>query len=646
MWFRIILFNALLFALSIPFQNCGPGFKVSEGLKPKVIALDSTLPPVDGKALYAQNCASCHGALENSVKSRRTAEQISTAIGGGVPQMAALPNLKALTSQQVGAIAKALDMSPPQVITCTGSQELQTSPSDLQRLTKVQLTNTYKDLLPDDVFQLVQPLLTSLPEENLADSVDRFNPSYTLTYTEALMNLATQASQALTATDQRLNQFLSRHSSCMNFQSVTDACVLEFIRRLGLRVFRRPLTSNEVLAHETLFASGGDTKDRFQLLLMTMLQSPEMLYHFEFGETSQGTNTEFNISSYELASRLSYGMWDSMPSESMWAWAEGQQILDPVQRNNLVQQMLTQPRTKEKAVRFLEHWLGLARVPGTPTNAIFLKGINTSGLRDEMIRETLQYLDHVIWQRNGSYQTLLTSDVSFARTPALASIYGHALAADPNAGTQVMATERQGLLLRAPFLISSEDKTHPLVRGAALRRRILCDSLGAPDPAAIGSSPELDTVQAIQQYSQAERLALKTKPAQCTSCHAQINPLGFALESFDSLGRFRTTEINYDSNEVVISQHLINPSVSNLNIEVGAPNASLSAKEFTSIVAASEKGPACFAKQIFRFYRLRSEVADDHCVVSAGSQAARVSLWSSFGKYFSHPSIVAKKVKP
>lgn len=147
-----------------------------------------------------------------------------------------------------------------------------------------------------------------------------------------------------------------------------------------------------------------------------------------------------------------------------------------------------------------------------------------------------------------------------------------------------------------------------------MRRRVLCDSLGAPDPNAIFARPDVDTPEYIAEHTIRERVAVKTSGGSCTGCHAMINSLGFVLENFDLIGRFRTTEKAYSADFKVIAEHPISSGVSGLYIDTNGPDSANSAEEFADILATSDKGSACFARQTFRYFNFRMEdIIQDGC---------------------------------
>lgn len=578
-----------------------------------------TTPPVvySGADLYANNCSGCHGQLATSSKLGRSSAQITNAIAN-VATMNMNSNLRGLNGSQIQAIADALSPAPTgtKQLLCTASGN--GNPTDLRRLTKVELSNTLKDLLGATIFADLQGSLSQLPEVGIGTAIGSFQNQYAAAEVEALANLAFAASESAIKTDANLNGLLSANSTCTNYASVTTACVQDFVTNFGLKVFRRPLTTAEVTNFKNVYANGVDTKDKFSYLIVSFLQMPQFLYHVELGTAGVDTNSEFTISPYEAASRMSYMIWGTMPSDLLFQQAANGDLNDATKLATTVATMMTDARASNKVTEFFKYWLNLTNVPNFPTNTTYLNGISTAGLHTEMVREMNQFVNHVVFTQKKGYQELLTSKVSFAKTAALASIYEHSLAANPDTGSQVMGPGRKGLFMRGSFLAYGDTENHPIIRASKLRQRVLCDTLGAPPDAAQTTNAQVDTLPYIQQYTTRERMTMKTAPSECMGCHGQMNSLGFALEGFDSLGRRSLIERNYDrTSGALLATHDINPVVSGLNIESGGPNSSNSAEDFVDQLISSDKAISCFSRQIFRYYKVQQEdMTKDGCLLA------------------------------
>ncbi|MBK9039010.1 MAG: DUF1592 domain-containing protein [Bdellovibrionales bacterium] len=522
------------------------------------------------------------------------------------------------------------------------------APSDTIRLTKMEIIRTVTDLFGDEISALVGPTLSRLPEDLIDNEVSQFGNVLTQDHLNVITDLAVKVGQEVSATNSRINALLSVYSPCQ-IANVNNACVTQFIQNFGLRVWRRPISSGEVDWLRAVYDTGIDAPDQFGILISALIAAPEFSSHWELGTNGQGDSDKFEISQFELASRLSYGIWGAGPDANLISLAQKGQLSDPQILDQVVTTMLIDPKAKEKISQFFTFWLNTSNIPGVPENPQFLDGIATDGLREEMKRELDEYLQYIVFDRRGNYHELMSSRVSFARTPALAQIYGHELAANPSLGAQQMGGDRKGLLLRGPFLISTTDYSHPITRGVLLRKRILCDTIGAPSPLAFEAQQQIVDANQVLNFNNRQRVTAATSPPQCLACHGTINPIGFALESFDSLGRWRSKEVNYDANHQVISEHSLDLKVEDLAIDYQTGESAESPFQLVDLIANSDKGAVCLSRQIFRFYHLRNESAPgDACEVldtHAGLSAQSGSVLDGIKKQILNRYLKLKVVK-
>ncbi len=502
-----------------------------------------------------------------------------------------------------------------------------------RRLSKVELANSLRDLFGATVYSRLENVLSTFPDEGSDQKIEAFASENLLATADVAFQVATVMAGG--ADTQALNDLVKKNSACATVDAASGqaTCVHDFISRFGTKVMRRPPTDADIAWLTDIYNTGTDAKDRFHALLMSLVQMPEFLYHMELGAAS-GSNTAFDLTPYEIASRLSFALWDSMPSDDLLKAAANGDLRDPARRSAIVAMMIQDPRTKAKMSRFFDAWLQTATVPDFSTNPTFLAGIKPDGLKTEMIAEMGRFLDAVIWKNKKGYKELLTTKATYATGTELPKIYG---------------TGRMGLLLRGPLLLNQAQDIQPIVRGARLRKQVLCDALAPPDPSAL-RKPEvlaLDTPAAIKQYTTRERVEMKTAPAQCTTCHSVINSLGFALEGYDGLGRTRTKEIYYDAKNAKMAEHPIDTTVAALNIEEGAPDTATSAEELVTIIGNGKKGPTCLSRAMFRFFKRQTEdTTADACVLgdmSLGVQGDNGSILTGLERMLTN-ALIGKKV--
>jgi hypothetical protein len=221
---------------------------------------------------------------------------------------------------------------------------------------------------------------------------------------------------------------------------------------------------------------------------------------------------------------------------------------------------------------------------------------------------------HFTFATDGTLSDLFLTDLSFTQSPDLATVYGVPVWDGSSAYPVMPAGERAGLLTRSAFLLSGNHETHPIHRGAEIRRSILCDTLPQPDPSALPEGaltpPEVTDDQTTRQ-----RFEAKTGNEPCNSCHSQMNPIGFVLESYDALGRFRVEERVID--EATGEELARLPIDSQTTPAIGSdPSVSVdTGLGLSQEVVDSGKTEGCFSRQYFRFTYGRDEDATDGCAL-------------------------------
>ncbi|WZO97361.1 DUF1592 domain-containing protein [Isosphaeraceae bacterium EP7] len=311
----------------------------------------------------------------------------------------------------------------------------------------------------------------------------------------------------------------------------------EVITGFATKAFRRPVQNDEVDRILTVFSLADDRGESFeraiQVALTTVLASPEFLFLVEPDESSK----DRPLTEFELASRLSYFLWSSMPDEELSREA-GTSTLRANLRKQVVR-MLDDPKSGEFVGNFAGQWLQLRRLAGVAPDPNLFPGFDDT-LRDAMRKETEQYFGAIL-RGNGSVLELLDSDYTYVNE-ALAKHYEiEGVKGDEFRRVSLTDRRRGGVLTQASVLTltSNPNRTSPVKRG----QWILQQLLGTPPPPPPADVPKLDdSEQASGVSSLRERMELHRSNPQCASCHQQMDPLGFALENFDAVGRWRTKD--------------------------------------------------------------------------------------------------------
>ena len=298
-----------------------------------------------------------------------------------------------------------------------------------------------------------------------------------------------------------------------------------FAEAFAERAFRRPLTDDQKKLVEKQFDPSRGTETAIKRVVLLVLKSPQFLYR-EVG--GQGD-------AFDVASRLSFGLWDSIPDAELYAAATKGQLKTRDQVLAHATRMLDSPRAKPKVRQFFHHWLTVEQVKDLGKDAQRFAGFDPQVVADLRVALDL-FVEEIVWGKGADFKQLLTSD-ELLLNGRLAKLYGADL--PENAGfTKVKLDpgQRAGVLTH-PYLLANfayTAESSPIHRGVFLTRGILGLSLRPPPEAVTPVAPDLHP-----SLSTRERVSLQTKAQNCMTCHGIINPLGFTLEKFDAIGRYR-----------------------------------------------------------------------------------------------------------
>lgn len=484
------------------------------------------------------------------------------------------------------------------------------APTPLRRLTRRELAHTLRDLLGEAAFgELSLEFGVFPPDEVGAGSVDELVPNHTAAHVEAMVSTGERAASALRAHPEAL---LSRGHGCILDAAPDDACARAFIEGFGRRVFRRPLSEDELADQLAFYRDAPDPAEGFTRVMMRWLSSPQLLFHVEVDgdETEDATGAPaLRLSPYAVANRVSYMLTGSMPDDAMLdAAARGElDTLEGVEAQ--VRRLLETPEARETVRGFFEAWLALDETSGVPEDPALLDGLMAAGLRDAMLAETLTYVDQMVWEEGADYRTLMSSTAAYPEDAQVAGIYG-VEPWRPGLPAPLAGPERPGLLLRPGVLLGEAHSTAPIMRGVFMLRQVLCGELAAPPTDIVNS--RLDEVGELRTQPARAQIETLTGEQPCSTCHSRINPLAFALEDFDALGRHRALERVFVDGELV-AEHPLDTAV---ELELDGATVSVdSGAALAHAIANSEVGHACFAERVFEHTRIRRPAsAADHCL--------------------------------
>jgi hypothetical protein len=341
-------------------------------------------------------------------------------------------------------------------------------------------------------------------------------------------------------TPSRRRLFVCRPST----QSRDDesACADRILTTLLRRAYRRSVTADDLRRVRPFYEAGRAERDfdlGIQRALERVLVSPQFLFRIEQEPAGAAPGSVNRVGDFELASRLSFFLWSSIPDDELLDAAAAGTLRQPEVLRRQVTRMLADPRSRSLVTNFAAQWLFLRDVE-TKEPDLYLFREFDEGVRAAFVRETELFLDSILLE-NRSVLDLLTADYTFLNEP-LAKHYGipHITGSHFRRVTLPKGSPRSGLLGHGSILsiTSYSTRTSPVLRG----KYVLENLLASPPPPPPPDVPSLDTERSGQPLSMKEAMQRHRASPACASCHAKMDPIGFALENFDALGRWRAEQ--------------------------------------------------------------------------------------------------------
>lgn len=470
------------------------------------------------------------------------------------------------------------------------------------RLTHAQWLSTVKDLL------MLDAAPTALAQSFRADpSQSGFlfdNDARALSVDEALWGAYQRAAADLAgqvATDAtKLGKLLPAGST------TDEARAKAFVESFGLRALRRPLTADEVETYLKLYREGPKaypTMAAFQgglrLVLEGFLQSPLFLYRVE--RSTQAADGKVPLDAFEVASRLSYALWNSMPDDALFAAAREGMLAKREGVASEARRMMADPRARGVVDAYHQAVFDVPRYASIRPNTTRFPTV-TAKLAESAAKENALFVQDVVFGRKGRFADLLTSRDTFVNDE-LARIYG--LTGNFTADfvpVTLDGAQRRGVLTQVGFLASHATSIDPdpIHRGVFLSEHLLCQKIGAP-PANIPALPAPNgrtNREVVTSHTEAPGTV-------CASCHSTlINPLGFPFENFDAVGGYRTT----DNGHPVDASSA--PGIGGQKVSVK------DALDLADALATTQAVHECYARHWVEFLSGRPAVAEDDALVA------------------------------
>lgn len=503
--------------------------------------------------------------------------------------------------------------------------------SRLPRLTHQEWENTVQSLLYlDGETGLVSSLRTdSLPGEAVFD-----NPGGMLSVDEVLwagyQRAASELAERVTSDPALLAQIAPGPAN----EEGAEA----FVREMGLRAHRRPLSDVEVGEYLTLFdrAAGlygnlGAFESGVRLVLEAMLQSPNFIYRVELSATEhEGT---IPLDDWEIASRLSYALWGTMPDEELFAAAAAGMLEDPASVEVQARRMLEDPRAERVVVDFHRQLFDVDKFRGiSPSPSAFPEVSDRLG--EYAIAEHDAFVREMVFVRGAGYRELLTSPATFVNAE-LARIYDiPGEFGDELVPVTLNDAERRGVLTQVGFLAANSTTTapDPIHRGVYVAQRIACIPVAAPPDNTPPPSPVPGQTnrQTIEGHTE-------QPGSTCAGCHAQIiNPFGFPFESYDAIGAWRTEDSGFPVDTSA------RPAID------GVPTPVANATELADALAESEWAHECYARYWIEYALGRAAEPEDDALITnlaSGSRAGDLAVRDLIVSIVTSPAFLTRSTR-
>jgi len=353
----------------------------------------------------------------------------------------------------------------------------------------------------------------------------------------------------------------------------------EFCHKFAERAFRRPLSEEEKQLYvNRQFDEVEDPELAVKRVVLLTLKSPRFLYREFNGEAGDA---------FDVASRLSFAMWDSIPDQQLLDAAKNNQLTDRQHTRKQAERMLGDMRARAKLHEFFLRWMKIEHIPDLAKDSERYPDFDEQIAAD--LRTSVEvFINDIVWSSESDFRQLLLSE-SLPINARLAKFYGAEKSPEGTTFEKAaLDTGKRAGILTHPYLLSSfayTGESSPIHRGVFISRSLLGRAL-RPPPEAV--SPLAADVHA--GLTTRERVALQTQSESCMSCHAMINPLGFTLESFDAVGKFREQEKGKPVD--VRGSYLT---------RTGEKRDFADVRDLANFLASSEETHTAFVEQLFHF---------------------------------------------
>ncbi|MDX2023509.1 MAG: DUF1592 domain-containing protein [Deltaproteobacteria bacterium] len=500
--------------------------------------------------------------------------------------------------------------NPAKTMACEQPLTMNEAAYPLQRLTNVELANTVRDLLSGiaDSAKLVRS--TDLPPESRVAgfSNNALQQQPDRGYADAIEQLAIGAAREAV-----------KDLSKLGCAKEDGSCIGDLISGFGKRVFRRPLTSGEISDLKKVYEEARAEPLKFshamavETVVGTMLQSPQFLFRLEEGQGTISDKKSQPLSNWEMASRLSYLIWDSMPDDDLFRAAEAGELMQSEKIEAQARRMLGDDRARGAMKEFFDEWLDNKRysafVAAPAKDREFYPTYDEKQAkaliegRDKFIEEAFFGGDHSMTQLFSSTKGWVNDDVAY--------IYG----VDKPGSAELKEVElnpaqRKGILTNPAIMAGMSHTTEqaPILRGGFIMERLLCAPSPPPPPGIITQIP-FDENEAMTYRQRVEKTAEQGK---CANCHKPLDSFGFLFENYNSIGAFQTEEqAKFKGMVYKLPTNAKSTIMDTLDVNGEFDNAI----PFVEKMGKSKQVAQCVVEHLWSWANARREVDEDGCAV-------------------------------
>lgn len=474
-------------------------------------------------------------------------------------------------------------------------------PRGLRRLTGREVTRT---------------LQTVFGSSDVPSGLEAFGGDSTVYDFEGIQSILTMSHGPVVALQlygEAVGDYASSHLSAVSGCTTQDAtCRGSFINSFGKKMFRRPLSADEVRGFDGLMASAANFGEGVKAAVSAMVQSPFFIYRTELGSLDPKRPGQYALSAYETASALSYLLTGNAPDTALMAAAENNTLMDGNVRMAQAERLLGTNEGKETLTQFFLQWLqvdglaSLARTEGTLTLS--------AGLKNAMREEVRLTVNNLLSNSNSRLKDLFTTSTTYLNGDLL-SLYGGAASGDGSFKPVAQSSINRDVgVLGMGGVIAAASQTNiasPTLRGRMVRMRLLCGTIPSPP----NSVPPISATAATDGTIRGLYGAHTSNPA-CQGCHLRMDPLGFVLGHYDTIGRRRPGNME-NGKPVDVSGKVTDVA------EADVPLSGLA--DLSSYLSTSDVAGACFARH-FAMYSLGATTwSQDSCTFDELADVAKAS---------------------